>query len=118
MSKVSSKQAKNELWLTETGWSSPRASTLSGKMKFCNDWSTIASFRTSYENFLAWDMNAHDEDQIDKAPDKAFFFTIRDSTNFGLKEGFGLIESCSEPKCKLATKTSIAANMLPFAVAV
>jgi hypothetical protein len=110
--------SNHELWLTETGWSCPVAATLHTSMELCNDWSSMSSFRAAYENFLSWDMSANDGDPDKKAPDKAFLFTMRDSTNFGIKEGFGLIEGCSAAQCKITTKGNSAASFLGTEIAV
>lgn len=44
------------MWLTETGWSYPRASTLSTVMRNCAEWSTSEAFALYYQGFLEWDL--------------------------------------------------------------
>ncbi|CAJ1389325.1 unnamed protein product [Effrenium voratum] len=86
------------MWLTETGWSYPRASTLRTNMQNCTEWSTKEAFALYYQGFLEWDLslgpNVH-------GIDHAFFFTLRDAINFGDKENFGLIRSCGSRGCKM-----------------
>eukprot|EP00439_Symbiodinium_sp_Y106_P045060 s255_g5.t1 len=56
------------LWLGETGWSSPQASTLSGKpMAACTAFSGISSLRKYYSNFLKWDLTV---DASSRGPDR------------------------------------------------
>lgn len=97
--------ASSTLWIGETGWSSPKPETLSTKMAWCSDWSTTQSFAEYYANFLNWDMNMPGTKY--KGPDHVFYFSMRDSSNFGLTEGFGLVgdgdsaQWCSNTTCKL-----------------
>eukprot|EP00928_Gymnodinium_smaydae_P071847 TRINITY_DN55328_c0_g1_i1.p1 TRINITY_DN55328_c0_g1~~TRINITY_DN55328_c0_g1_i1.p1 ORF type:complete len:491 (-),score=103.18 TRINITY_DN55328_c0_g1_i1:167-1564(-) len=92
-----------QLWVTETGWSAPKAHTLTGPMVNCPAFSSEKSLRTYYENFLKWDMQVEEE----RGPDHVFFFTMRDSQNFGFLEHFGLGGSgdptklCVNTTCKL-----------------
>jgi len=88
-----------ELWVGETGWSSLLSSSLATQMARCQAWSSIESFRTFYEAFLKWDLVRTHGSQ--DPPDHIFYFTIRDSMNFGVQEHFGLLEECSDPRCKL-----------------
>jgi hypothetical protein len=103
-------QVKNggKLWIGETGWSFPRASTLGGSawdyyhnMSNCVDWSSYESFEQYYKNFLSWDLSMPDGVA---APDHVFYFSVRDSSNFGLTEGFGLVGGEDEANwCNLAS---------------
>jgi len=86
------------MWLTETGWSYPRASTLSTVMKECKEWSTVEALSLYYQAFLEWDLGLGANVQ---GVDHAFYFTLRDSINFGDKENFGLIRGCGSRGCKL-----------------
>ncbi|CAJ1376530.1 unnamed protein product [Effrenium voratum] len=88
------------LWLGETGWSSPQASTLAGsnpEMAKCGAFSSDISLKQFYSNFLAWRLDL----DVEKGPDHVFYFTARDSGNFGVEEHFGLISDCDTKKCKL-----------------
>jgi len=85
------------LWVGETGWSDPKADTLDTAMQHCAAWSANSSFATYYSNFLAWDLSIGGE----KPPDHVFYFTARDSHNFGYDEYFGLMEGCVSVACKL-----------------
>lgn len=91
-------------WVTETGWSSPKAQTLNTGVAPCAKWSEKQTMMTYYSNFLKWNMSiAGDYD----GPDLTFYFTMRDSGNFGEMEGFGLVgdgeqaQWCSNSTCKL-----------------
>lgn len=86
------------LWIGETGWSSPAADTLHTAVKNCTDWSSEKSFSMSYDNFAKWDLTVPGT----KAPEHTFYFTLRDSTNFGMGERFGLIGGCKSSDCKLS----------------
>jgi len=95
----------NKLWVAETGWSSPVATTLPEPVKSWPEFSSASAFRTTYENFLSWDMTLNGI----KGPDHVFYFTMRDAPAFGgSMEGFGLIgdelgdqKLCAETKCKI-----------------
>lgn len=98
---------KMEFWITETGWSNPAASTLAGTniaMAQCTAFSDISSFKSYYSNFLKWDMQVKGCD----GPDHIFFFTMRDASNFGFTEHFGLGSNagggskwCTNTGCKI-----------------
>lgn len=105
--------ADNLLWVTETGWSSPKADTLKwnpmvpigqqSEMANCTDFSSAATMQTYYNNFLKWDLSITGK----KGPDHVFYFGMRDSSSFGSTEHFGLGEApspetlCATSKCKL-----------------
>lgn len=92
------------LWIGETGWSYPRADTLDTKMKWCPDWHTQETFSKFYTNFLDWDLTMPGQY---RGPDHVFYFTMRDSSNFGKTEGFGLVGDgdpqmwCVNSTCKI-----------------
>jgi hypothetical protein len=100
----------NKLWVAETGWSSPVATTLPEPVKSWPEFSSASAFRTTYENFLSWDMTLNGI----KGPDHVFYFTMRDAPAFGgSMEGFGLIgdelgdqKLCVETKCKIQNSKS------------
>jgi len=100
--------ANSTLWIGETGWSSPQAHTLDTKMAYCDQWSTPKSSADYYSNFLKWDMTMAGRY---RGPDHIFYFTMRDSTNFGKQEGFGLVGDgdpsswCNKVDCKLKKKS-------------
>jgi hypothetical protein len=92
------------LWLGETGWSAPKAETMDTKMQWCEEWSSEESFRDFYTNFLDWDLSMNGKY---RGPDHVFYFTMRDSSNFGKIENFGLIgggdplQWCTNTTCKV-----------------
>jgi hypothetical protein len=85
------------LWIGETGWSHPMSSTLSTPVNRCPAFSSRRTFETYYRNFLSWDLNVTGT----RGPDHIFYFTMRDSVNFGMEEHFGLVSRCGEKKCKM-----------------
>ena len=92
------------LWVTETGWSSPQPSTLDTRMAHCPEFSSPQSFQTYYSGFLSWNLSLSGTSP--RGPDHIFFFTVRDSNNFGMEEHFGLIDTCSTTQCKLQESPS------------
>mmetsp|Transcript_135362 Transcript_135362/g.350758 ORF Transcript_135362/g.350758 Transcript_135362/m.350758 type:complete len:575 (-) Transcript_135362:62-1786(-) len=100
-----------KLWIGETGWSSDLAETLKTNLKPCTTWSSMDTFRNYYRDFLAWDLDIGGNQQ---APDHVFWFTMRDSHNFGANEFFGLISECDEPKCKVISDGYEAADYTEF----
>jgi hypothetical protein len=87
-----------KLWLGETGWSYPQASTLSTAVAQCSEFSTQETMSLYYQNFLDWDLGMG---WGIPPVDHAFFFTFRDSVNFARSENFGLITTCAATQCKL-----------------
>jgi hypothetical protein len=80
-----------KLWITETGWSTEGWCVLK-----CDDACKGPSAqKTFYRNFLKWDLTAGNE-----SADHVFYFTIRDSANFGHTERFGMIHDCGDTECK------------------
>jgi len=104
---------EDKLIIGEIGWSTPTATTLSTPVKDCDAFSSPESFKKSYFNFLSWDLSLPmlDEDgETVSPPDHVFYFTMRDSVNFGDKEYFGLVPQCSDTKCKLQGSSVLATN--------
>jgi len=95
------------LWIGETGWSFPKADTLDTVMQWCPKFSSEEVFQKYYKAFLEWDMQMTGESYIGYGPDFVFWFTMRDSSNFGKQEHFGLVGDgdptawCSNATCKL-----------------
>uniref|UniRef100_A0A7S2M1Q4 Uncharacterized protein n=1 Tax=Zooxanthella nutricula TaxID=1333877 RepID=A0A7S2M1Q4_9DINO len=87
----------SKIWVGETGWSSPKATTLTTSMAQCPAWSSSNALRRFYDGFLQWNMAG------EGAPDHAFYFAARDSLNFGIVEHFGLIGDCMDQACKLVS---------------
>eukprot|EP00443_Scrippsiella_acuminata_P071545 CAMPEP_0115466944 /NCGR_PEP_ID=MMETSP0271-20121206/50182_1 /TAXON_ID=71861 /ORGANISM="Scrippsiella trochoidea, Strain CCMP3099" /LENGTH=436 /DNA_ID=CAMNT_0002893941 /DNA_START=1 /DNA_END=1311 /DNA_ORIENTATION=- len=92
-------------WVGEVGWSAPMASTLHTTVSRCTEFSGYKMFYDYYKNFLAWDLTipkTYDESSSAFAPpEMAFYFSMRDSANFGAEEHFGLIDTCDSSSCKL-----------------
>jgi len=84
------------LWLGETGWSAPAATTLDTAMGRCEEWSSNNSFKDFYSGFLKWNLS---DDKT--SPDHVFYFAAHDSVNFGVGEHFGLMAQCKDVECKL-----------------
>jgi hypothetical protein len=84
------------LWLGETGWSSPFATTLNTNMNTCEEWSSTATLKQFYGGFLTWDLS-----EEEGSPDHVFYFAAHDSVNFGVGEHFGLLGQCQDERCKL-----------------
>lgn len=90
------------MWIGETGWSFPRAASLQNANKNRDEWSSRQTFERAYQEFLAWDQRIDRESDSEvPGPDVSFWFTVRDSLQFGNAEHFGLIDTCSAPECKL-----------------
>jgi len=87
------------LWITETGWSTPIASSLSEQpMSNCSAFSSYASFQQYYSGFLSWDMQVSGK----QGADHMFYSAARDSNdNFGRSGHFGLMSNCESAQCKL-----------------
>jgi len=98
------------LWIGETGWSHPKSDTLHTPLEHCPDWSSLETLRDFYEGFLQWDPSTV---AGLRGPDHSFWFTIRDSIQFGIKEGFGLIEKCDSTLCKIKSSNFTAPEMVP-----
>jgi hypothetical protein len=101
------------MWIGETGWSYPKSETLSTAVENCADWSSEETFRSFYQGFLSWDLNVNNgnpEHGTWLPPDVVFWFTTRDSIQFGYGEFFGLMTSCVAPECKLHSQDFQVAN--------
>lgn len=95
--------ANRLFWIGETGWSSPAAESLQTEMEHCPAWSSSRTFTSYYANFLSWEVTSGSP----QSPDHVFYFDIRDSTQFGVSESFGLIEDCAATACKLRSSTFV-----------
>lgn len=104
------------LWIGELGWSAPRPDTYGqGVMAKCDDFFSKNMLYSNYKNFLEWDLDLHSSEPVDP-PDMVFYFTMRDSSNFGNQEHFGLVESCTTTSCKLTqddTQPHVRSTTLP-----
>jgi hypothetical protein len=108
---VGEKGRNLRIWVGELGWSNPSSSTLnpgacnansSGLPRvMCPSWSSPANLAAAYSGFLKWDLSVGPG----FAPvEMAFWFSIRDSVNFGAHEHFGLCgsaEACSDHTSKV-----------------
>jgi len=105
--------ASRSLWVGEVGWSAPMASTLDTAVRACKEFSGHKMLYDYYSNFLAWDLSiAQSKPWMGLVgPEIAFYFTLRDSANFGHEEYFGLIGKCHDKTCKL-NKANTAAELL------
>jgi hypothetical protein len=86
------------MWIGETGWSAPKTGSLTTDMKNCPAWSTQQALQRFYQSFLYWDLNIG---PYARPVDHVFYFTVRDSSTFGVGEHFGLIKSCEDQYCKI-----------------
>merc|ERR1719384_2715251 len=87
------------LWVGETGWSSKPMSWIAnaGWVKACPKFFSEETLMNFYKMSLSWDLSL---DEGLKSVDHMFYFTMRNSQNNGIEEGFGLIAKCSDTKCK------------------
>lgn len=100
-------QDDDVFWIGETGWSAPNTdSPPSRAARLCPDFSSKKTFSKFYQGFLSYDMG--DAAQNVRGPDHVFFFTLRDASQFGTGEHFGLLEGgpdpaaqCTYTDCKL-----------------
>jgi len=86
-------------WIGEVGWSSPAAVTLPVYMQQCEDFSSLATLRKFYSGFVKWNLSLTGY----RPPHQVFYFTMRDSMNYGIQEYFGLLDTCKNDKCKIQT---------------
>jgi len=100
--KVITGNDNDTLWVGETGWSSPAPGALVRINAFCPDFFGVDTYKKWYEMFMSWDLEVPGV----KGPDHAFYFTMRDSSNQGDAEYFGLVKACGDPNCKVNTSTS------------
>jgi hypothetical protein len=105
--KVLTKQDDDPIWAGEYGWSSPISQGMAGIRIFdCKNYTSLQTFAGYYEHFLKWDLTLSEatdpEDRKLKGLDRAFFFTMRDASNGGAREYFGLVGKCGDTKCKIA----------------
>jgi hypothetical protein len=88
------KSTKDTFWMSETGWSSAPPSNFHDP---CPGYCSLGRMRSYYESFLRWRLL----DPADGNVDRAFYFTMRDSVNFKMRESFGLVATCQDTACKL-----------------
>merc|ERR1711865_158484 len=103
------------LWIGELGWSAPMPDAYPGLMATCEDFFSKNMLYSNYKNFLEWDLDLHSSEPVDP-PEMVFYFTMRDSLNFGNQEHFGLVESCTTTSCKLTqddTQPHVRSTTLP-----
>jgi len=87
----------------EAGWSSPQAAALDGASSVCPHWSAQDTLKAAYRNFLSWNLSiGHGFDDAEAA----FWFSIRDSNNFGMQEHFGLCGAIGSGMSPCANRTS------------
>lgn len=97
------------LWIGEVGWSSPRADSLDDSIcsqwqtSPCEGWSNMDMLATYYRSFLAWDLGIGEGLE---PPERAFYFTIRDSFNFHSAEHFGLCGKTPRSEAELGDACS------------
>merc|ERR1712146_794044 len=75
----------------------------------CKEFSDYPMLYDYYSNFLsydmtmaAWNMGAPKPAGYYAGPEVMFYFSIRDSGNFGESEHFGLLENCQSTDCKMS----------------
>jgi hypothetical protein len=88
----------HQLWIGETGWSEPAPEDFTNQVANCPAWASRETFQRYYGDFLSWDLSIG---YGARAPEHVFYFSMRDSWNFGKREGFGLIEGCNALTCKI-----------------
>jgi len=90
----------HRFWLTEVGWSTKYSQSLKSRMKKCKQFSTPKSALTFYKGFLSWNMSISKPSEPLVPPERAFWFSMRDSPQLGFLEHFGLVEKCNDAYCK------------------
>jgi len=92
------KKRDEPVWIGETGWSSPCIQKQQGVVAYCKDWCSADTLRGYYQMFLQWDGTL---DEGLKGVDHMFYFSNRDFQDFNKNgEAFGMVNNCSNPKCK------------------
>ncbi|CAE8743931.1 unnamed protein product [Polarella glacialis] len=89
------------MWLGEVGWSSRYTASLLSDMKKCKDFSSAEVFQTFYQGFLGWNLSISNLTEPLTPPEQVFWFTMRDSSVFGIPEYFGLVSKCHDSHCKM-----------------
>ncbi|CAE8611534.1 unnamed protein product [Polarella glacialis] len=89
------------MWLGEVGWSSRYTESLLSDMKKCKDFSSAEVFQTFYQGFLGWNLSISNLTEPLTPPEQVFWFTMRDSSVFGIPEYFGLVSKCGDSRCKM-----------------
>lgn len=103
MQQLTGPDSNNQLWIGETGWSQPAPENFdtASQMSRCPAWASQTTFQRYYRDFLAWDLSIGEGA---RAPEHVFYFSLRDSWNFGKREGFGIIEGCNALACKIRSE--------------
>mmetsp|Transcript_42135 Transcript_42135/g.76217 ORF Transcript_42135/g.76217 Transcript_42135/m.76217 type:complete len:184 (-) Transcript_42135:65-616(-) len=70
-------------------------------MKKCKDFSSAEVFQTFYQGFLGWNLSISNLTEPLTPPEQVFWFTMRDSSVFGIPEYFGLVSKCGDSRCKM-----------------
>lgn len=87
-----------QLWITETGWSSPAVSPQhDGLQRDCPYFGSKEAFYQLYKSVAEWDLSLGDNK---KNVDRLFYFAMRDR-DFNGAERFGLVQHCGDTTCKV-----------------
>jgi len=88
-----------ELWITETGWSSPVVRPEHNYIEgFCPKFGSEDSLYNLYKNVAEWDLSLGDDK---KGVDRVYYFAMRDHYFEG-EEAFGMVKRCGDTACKVA----------------
>jgi len=96
---IANKNKHPVIWMTETGWSSTVPSSqyppVCPNGTYGTDYCSVARLKGYYQGFREWDLGY---------AEFGFYFSLRDSSNFGMTEGFGLVNGCAESTslCKIS----------------
>ncbi|CAE8694178.1 unnamed protein product [Polarella glacialis] len=83
-------------------------------MKKCKDFSSDKVFQTFYQGFLGWNLSISNLTEPLTPPEQVFWFTMRDSSVFGIPEFFGLVSKCGDSHCKMTQdKPYVTSRMQP-----
>jgi exo-beta-1,3-glucanase (GH17 family) len=102
-------------WIGELGWSSPQPTTYDGPMTTCSDFFSTQMLYSYYQKFMQWDLSIIGEQAF---PEYVFYFTMRDASNYGHQEHFGLVQSCSSDACKLSSADVPSSQLANASIAV
>jgi len=105
--KWATKNDDDLLWAGEYGWSTPASDGMDRPIFHCKNFTSLQTFKGYYEHFLQWDLNLNQatkpEDRQLRGLDRAFYFAMRDASNGGAHEHFGLVKKCGDTKCKIVS---------------
>jgi len=90
--------ANAPFWVGETGWASPFSGSQQNIKTYCPYFGSVEALKKYYQNFVEWDGSLNDGV---KGPDLMFYFSNRDSNDFGDPQPFGLVDTCANPECKI-----------------